>query len=164
MLIKRVVGIPTAYVESEPTAIDAPIANLYCPALEWEETARKIAKIREARFTIVCPSIYRDEHFPNGVHIARVHSILLDGKDCICGARLDSFEIVQIRALRDRQLKGVLGVQFVNRILDWFNTSKFADMIGAKNPRPSAISYDDNFDIAKFCVVVLETDTDTSAE
>ena len=155
--IADVVDIPTVLGVS-------PIANLYCPSAEWEETARKIARIRGARFTIVCPKIYRSEHFPSGVRIGQIHSVYLvnhlSENDCICGAMLNSFETVQIWDLCDRQLKGVLGTQFVVQLLEWLNTSKFIEMTGVKTPRFGGISYDDYLDIAEFSVAVLETDTE----
>jgi hypothetical protein len=152
----------TVDVVDIPTVLEvSPIANLYCPSAEWEETARKIAKIRGARFTIVCPREYRSEHFPAGVCIGQKHDIFLnsglDGNS-ICGAMLNSFETVQIWNLSDKQLKGVLGVQFVVQLLEWFNTSKFIEMIGVKHPRFGGISYDDYLDIAEFSVAVLATD------
>jgi len=148
-----VVSAPLYPKERSPLPVMFP-----CPSLEWLDIAAEVASFIGFRFTVVFPEKYKDDHFPHGARVGSSFRVWADGNNPVydfqplCCATLESFEKIRVRDLRSKYLKGVLGLQYVEQLIAWFNSPEYIDRMGVDEASHGLLSGDDFVCLAEFKV------------
>lgn len=134
--------------------------SLFCPSLYWLDRAKRVTSFTGNKFTVAFPERYKSDHFLSNVRVGSTCEILVSvvGSDChleyLCQATLESLERIRVMDLRDRHLKGVLGLQYVEQLIAWFNSQNYLDeMLAVDDVVRRPLIGDDFVYLAEFRVV-----------
>jgi len=121
-------------------AYQYPCITLVCPSREWADRAIEVTRFIGFKFTIAIPERFIDKMLLGHGHVGpgSIHRVFLRGYYPICLVRIDSIEKIRVRDLRSEYLKGVLGLQYADRLIDWFNGYDFRETIGVDHEPMSA--------------------------
>ncbi|KKR23722.1 MAG: hypothetical protein UT53_C0009G0016 [Candidatus Yanofskybacteria bacterium GW2011_GWD2_39_48] len=116
-------------------AYQYPYIILACPSDDWADRAIEVIRFIGFKFTIAIPERFIDRvllgHGQTGP--GSIHRVFLSGYYPICLVRIDSVERIRVRDLKSKYLKGVLGLQYADRLINWFNGYNFREMIGVSH-------------------------------
>jgi hypothetical protein len=132
--------------------------NYSFPSEDWLERAQEIIATGIGhKFLSVFPERFKDEHFEDSARVGAIYvvwAIVVDKLELprpICLARLESFERIRVKDLRDSHLKGVWGLQFVNQLLAWFDSPGYRSSVYDDESKP--INPDDMICLVELSVI-----------